>query len=321
MTRWLDPEAIERLAADPARRMQMRPLDAIDLSKPFVPEEYTQLYYTPVYRGLHREHRLRYNQLFGVRINEYIMMLEADLVERLLLPLRRRPEVAREPALLRCIDTVIEEEKHHFQCFAALNRACFPALYAGRDRYFSELPLLPRALFATVGWLTGRLAFALWYLMAMEESSTALARDLARNPTTETLGEIEPAFAALHREHMKDELRHLQVDGILAELCLAGAGRATRALNATLFKTMLGIVTRPTRAGSGVKVIRELIRQMPELSSRQEEMIRAVLALRHDDAFQRSLFNRTAMPLTFGVFDSSPELATLARRMVGYDRR
>jgi P-aminobenzoate N-oxygenase AurF len=321
MTRWLDPEAIERLAADPARRMQMRPLSAIDLSKPFVPEEYTQLYYTPVYQGLHREHRLRYNQLFGMRINEYIMMLEADLVERLLLPLRRRPDVAREPALLRCIDTMIEEEKHHFQCFAALNRACFPTLYTDRDRYFSDLPLLPRALFATVGWLTGRLAFALWYLMAMEESSTALARDLARSPVTETLGEIEPAFAALHREHMKDELRHLQVDGILAELCLSRAGRATRALNATLFKTMLGIVTRPTRAGSGVKVIRELIRQMPELSWRQEEMIRAVLALRHDEAFQRSLFNRAAMPLTFGVFDASPELATLAKRMVGYDRR
>ena len=321
MTRWLDPEAIERLAADPAKRMQMPSLSNIDLRRPFVPEAHTQLYYTPVYQSLHREHRLRYNQLFGARINEYIMMLEADLVERLLAPLRRRPDVAHNPALVRCIDTMIEEEKHHFQCFAALNRACFPALYADRDRYFSDLPRLPRALFAMVGLLTGRLAFALWYLMAMEESSTALARDLARNPMTETLGEIEPAFAALHREHMKDELRHLQVDGILAELCLARAGRATRALNATLFKAMLGVVTRPTRTGSGIKVIRELIRQMPELSCRQEEMTRAVLALRNDEAFQRSLFNRTAMPLTFGVFDASPELATLTKRMVGYDRR
>jgi hypothetical protein len=60
---------------------------------------------------------------------------------------------------------------------------------------------------------------------------------------------------------------------------------------------------------------------MPELSWRQEEMTRSVLALRHDEAFQRSLFNRAAMPLTFGVFDASPELATLAKRMVGYDRR
>ena len=63
--------------------MQMRPLAAINMRKPFLPEEHTQLYYTPVYGQLHFEHRLRYNQLFGVRVNEYIMMLEADLVERL----------------------------------------------------------------------------------------------------------------------------------------------------------------------------------------------------------------------------------------------
>jgi P-aminobenzoate N-oxygenase AurF len=321
MTRWLDPEAIERLAADPAKRMQMPSLSNIDLRKPFVPEAHTQLYYTPVYQSLHREHRLRYNQLFGARINEYIMMLEADLVERLLAPLRRRPDVARNPALVRCIDIMVEEEKRHFQCFAALNRACFPAIYAERDRHFSDLPLLPRALFAIVGLLAGRLAFALWYLMATEESSTALARDLARNPTTETLGELEPTFAAVHREHMKDELRHLQIDGILVELCLARSRRAARVLNAALFRSMMRVVTRPTRAGAGVKVIRELVRQMPELSWREEEMIRAVLALKDDAAYQTSLFNRRAMPITFGVFDAAPELATLSKSMVGYDRR
>jgi hypothetical protein len=320
MTRWLDPAEIERLARDPARRMQMPRALEVDRSRPFVPEEYTQLYYTPVYRSLHREHRLRYNQLFGVRINEYIMMLEADLVERLLVPLRHRPDVSANPALVRCIDSMILEERHHFECFAALNRACFPALYANGDRHFSRLPLLPRAVLKAIGLITGRLAFALWYLMAMEESSTALARDIARNPVTHTLGEIDPVFAAVHREHMKDEMRHLQVDGILTGLCLAQSTPATRVLNAALFKSLLGIVTRPTRSGSGVGVIRELVRQMPELSWRQEEMIRSALALRHDREFQRSLFNRKAMPLTFGVFDEVPELATLSKMMVGYDR-
>jgi hypothetical protein len=293
-TRWLDPADIERLAREPGRRMQMPPVAPVDLRKPFVPEEYTQLYYTPVYRDLHREHRLRYNQLFGVRINEYIMMLEADLVERLLAPLRRHPNVAGNAALVRCIDTMIEEEKHHYRCFAALNRACFPAMYETRERYFSDLPWLTRALFAAAGLVAGRFAFALWYLMAMEESSTALARDLTRHPVTQTLGEIEPVFAALHREHLKDELRHLQIDGILLDLCMASCGRAARLLNATLFKSMLGAVTRPTRSGSGIKVIRELVRQMPELSFRKNQMIEEVLALRNDKAFQTSLFNRKA---------------------------
>jgi P-aminobenzoate N-oxygenase AurF len=321
MANWLDPADIERLASDPARRMRMPAVDQIDLSRPFLPEEYTQLYYTPVYKSLHRQHRLRYNQLFGVRINEYIMMLEADLVERLLSPLRRHPNVAGNPTLVRCLSTMIEEENHHYRCFVALNRACFPDLYRTRERYFSDLPWQSRALLATAGLVAGRLAFALWYLMAMEESSTALARDLSRNPVTETLGPLEPTFAAVHAEHLKDEVRHLQIDGTLIDLCLGSSSRGRRVLNATLFKTMLAAVTRPTRTGSGVKVIRELVRQMPELSWRESEMIAAVLALKDDRGYQTSLFNRKAMPLTFGVFDRTQEFHDLTNAMMGYDRR
>jgi len=321
MASWLDPEDIERLASDPIRRMRMPAVDRIDLSKPFLPEEYTQLYYAPVYQSLHRQHRLRYNQLFGVRINEYIMMLEVDLVERLLSPLRRHPNVAGNPTLVRCLSTMIEEENHHYRCFVALNRACFPDLYRTRERYFSDLPWPTRALLATIGLLAGRFAFALWYLMAMEESSTALARDLSRNQMTETLGPLEPTFAAVHAEHLKDEVRHLQIDGTLIDLCLDRSSRSQRGLNATLFKTILRTVTRPTRTGSGVKVIRELVRQMPELSWREDEMIRAVLALKDNRDYQTSLFNRKAMPLTFGVFDRTHEFHDLTNAMVGYDRR
>lgn len=321
MTRWLDPAVIAHLAADPAQRMRAPEGVAIDFTRPFVPEDYTQLYYTPLYRGLHREHRLRYNQLFGIRINEYIMMLEADLVERLLRPLRRHPSVASDAALVQCLDTMIEEERQHFRCFLALNRLCRPELFRERERFFSVLPWPVRTVFGAVGLVSGRLAFALWYLMAMEESSTALARDMAKHPVTETLGPLEPTFAGVHRDHMRDEARHLQIDGILVERSLAGAGRATRALNARLFKSLLDTVTRPTRAGSGVKVIRQLVREMPELSWHEERMIAAVLALRDDRAFQASLFNRAAMPLTFGVFDRAHELHDLGAAMVGYDRR
>lgn len=319
--RWLEPAVIERLAGDPGQRMRVPENDRIDFSRPFVPESYTQLYYTPLYRGLHREHRLRYNQLFGIRVNEYIMMLEADLVERLLSRLRRLPRVASDATLVRCLDTMIEEEKHHYRCFLAWNRLCRPELFGGRERFFSDLPWATRALFGAVGLVSGGLSFALWYLMAMEESSASLARELARNPVSETLGPLEPSFAALHREHLRDETRHLQIDGLLTDLCLAQAGPGARAWNARLFKSLLDTVTRPTRAGSGVKVIRQLVREMPELGWHEEEMIGAVLALKHDRAFQTSLFNREAMPLTFGVFDRTPELGDLGAAMVGYERR
>src|SRR5262249_46172135 len=180
-------------------------------------------------------------------------------------------------------------EKDHFGCFAALNRACHPTLYAERERFFSVLPAPVDLLLKLAGLAAGRLAFALWYFMAMEESSTSLARAMIRSPTTETLGPLEPNFVAVHREHLKDETRHLQIDAILVGLTLADAGPRTRLLNAALFKAMLRTVTRPTRRGSGVRVIRQLVRETPALSWREDAMIAAGMALDRARGFPTSL--------------------------------
>lgn len=321
MKQWLAAEHINQLAANPAHCTRTGLSLDVDSCRPFVPEDYTQLYYTPVYATLSFEQRLRYNQLFGLRINEYIMMLEADLVERLLTPLLRLPRIAADVALVQAMTTMIREERLHFDAFAALNRTCRPDLYPpGEDRLFSRLPGWTRAMFWIVGALAGRLSFALWYLMAMEESSMAMARDMIRRPETETLGHLDPAFVSVHREHMKDEARHLHIDGRMIDLCIDSGARTSRALNARLFQSMLRGITHPTRSGSGVMVIHQLVRDMPELAERKEEMILAVLALEKSQPFQESLFNRRIMPVTFEVFDNMPELANLGERMIGYDR-
>lgn len=322
MKQWLAADHINRLAADPVHCTRTDLSLEVDSRRPFVPEDYTQLYYTPVYASLSFEQRLRYNQLFGLRINEYIMMLEADLVERLVTPLLRQPHIAADLALAQAMTTMIEEERRHFSGFAALNRACRPDLYPpGKDRLFSCLPGWTKAMFWIVGALAGRLSFALWYLMAMEESSMAMARDMSRRPETETLGLLDPAFVLVHREHMKDESRHLHIDGRMIESCIGSGLRAERVLNAWMFQSMLRGITRLTRNGSGVMVIRQLVRDLPELASREEEMVQAVLKLTNCRPFQESLFNRRIMPKTFSVFDDTPELAKLGEKMVGYDRR
>ena len=321
MKQWLTAEHINRLAADPAHCTCTSLNLEVDPGRPYVPEDYTQLYYTPLYASLNFEQRLRYNQLFGLRINEYIMMLEADLVDRLLTPLLRLPQVKTDAALVQAMTTMIREERGHFAAFAALNRACRPDIYPpGNDRVFSRLPGWTQAMFSAVGALAGHLSFALWYLMAMEESSMTLARDMIRRPETETLGTLDEAFASVHREHMKDESRHIHIDGRLIELCLGSGAKAGRVLNAWLFQAMLLGITRPTRSGSGVMVIHQLVREMPDLATREEEMIQSVLALKKSIPFQESLFNRRIMPVTFKIFDETSELADLGKRMIGYDR-
>jgi hypothetical protein len=310
---------INQLAADAGQCGDMATPGRIDGSRPFVPEEHTQLFYTPLYVTLSHQQRLRYNQLFGLRLNEYIMTLEAELIERLLAPLRQHPKVCNDAAMLLALDTMVAEERRHYEGFAAFNHACRPDLYPlGSDRYFSRLPWWTQGMFSIVGWLAHRYAFALWYMMAMEESAQSLARDMLAQPQTHTLGTLDPAFVALHHQHMKDETRHVHLDAWLIERCLDDRHAA---LNARLFTLMLNGVVRPTRSGSGAKVIRQLVRDQPELAPRQAELITAVLALKDDQRFQASLFNRRIMPRTFDLFDATPALANLGKKMVGYDRR
>lgn len=321
MRKWLAPEEINRLSGEPGRQMRAIDVTGVDLTKPFLPERYTQLYYTPLYRKLRDEHRLRYNQLFGVRTNEYIMMLEADLVERLLKPLQRHPRVSGSAELVRAIAVMIEEERRHYRIFLDLNRACLPAIFAnGRERYFSELPRRTRSMLGFIGLTARYLSFPLWYLMAMEEASMAMARDMVREPETETLGPLDTTFVAVHREHMKDEARHLHVDAHLIESCLLQDGILRRWANTRLFTTMLGSITRPERTGSGAKVIYQLVGEFPDLIPLRQELVEAVIGLGDNQDYQISLFNRRAMPLTFELFDVAPDFASLGDVMVGYER-
>lgn len=322
MSRFLSPAALNRLSADPRHQSAPVPGLAIDPQRPWVPEHRTQLYYTPIYASLHYEHRLRYNQLFGLRINEYGMMLEEEMTERLLAPVRDRRIIRADPELARAVDFIREEEANHFRLFAQCNRAARPDLYPpGQDRLFSRLPWWAKAMFRFVGLASHFSAYGLWYVIAMEESSLSLAREMAEQPETETLGPLDPGFMAVQMEHAKDEGRHVQVEIQLIERLLGATPAWRRAIDARLFTAMLKGLVVPTRSGAGARVVRQLVREMPELKDREEEMIQAVLGLRHNADFMRSLFNRRMMPVSFALFDRIPELAGLGERMAGYDRQ
>lgn len=191
----------------------------VDCSRPFLPEDQTQLYYTPGYALLDLEQRIRYNQLFGLRVNEYIMMLEREFVEPVLWALRRRARRFGSASLVRELEVMREEEAAHYDAFAALNRRCEPELYAANDYWFMQLKPYERAMIAAMNSGVCFLPFALWIIVAMEESSIGLAAAMRRAGDT-ALGTLDPHFVEVHREHAKDEARHIHVDVHLVQACL-----------------------------------------------------------------------------------------------------
>jgi hypothetical protein len=315
----LNLDRIEAIAADPVRRTAAVPDSPPDLSLPFMPEDQTQLFYTPGYASLSRAQKVRYNQLFALRVNEYIMMLERDFVDPVLKALRQRALQQGSAALRRALEGMLQEEERHYEAFIALNRRCAPRDYAHAQAQFMRLRPYEhaglRAMHAGARWLP----FALWIIVAMEESSIGLAAAMARHPEG-ALGPLEPGFVAVHREHAKDEARHIHIDVHLVRTCLATLPAAWRALNARLFLFFMRDMTSPKAAGTGARVVKRLVAEFPELAPRKPELIAGLVALKDHAEFQASLFNRRLTPLAFALYDEEPALANLGRVLKSYER-
>jgi predicted metal-dependent hydrolase len=315
----LSLERIAAIRADPARRTRALDHGHVDRTRPFLPEDQTQLYYTPSYSLLSREQRIRYNQLFALRVNEYIMMLERDFVEPVLRALRARAIRAGSDALGRELDAMRAEEAAHFAAFAQLNRTCEPQAYRDADHWFMHLKPYERATICIMNASARWLPFALWIIVAMEESSIGLAAAMVRAGET-SLGPLDPHFVAVHREHAKDEARHIHVDVHLVRACLHGFPPFWRAVNAGIFKAFMRDMTAPKANGTGARVVRQLVREHPELVRHEAELVAGLTTLRHHPEFQRSLFNRRLTPLAFALYDEEPALADLGQLLPGYER-
>jgi predicted metal-dependent hydrolase len=311
----LTPGQILARSADPAARAGMVALTPVDFDRPFIPERFTQLYYAECYPRLERRHRLRYNQLFAVKVSEQFMAFEQDFTNRVVARLARHPAV--EPALRECLQGMVREEETHQAMFRALNAHCLPQAYAGRAREFTRLGRLESWALGLATAASRWLPFLMFFIVALEEYSSALSRAMMKERET-ALGPLEENFVRVHAEHVKDEARHVHLDVHLIRVLYAATRPLARRLNARLLAAFLRDILVPKRAGPAV--VRRLVQEHPELEPARPGLLRELRALRHHQGFQRSLFNRELMPHTFALFDAQPELAILDRVLAGYAR-
>ena len=97
----------------------------IDRTRWFYCETLTPLYYTPAYRTLAPEHRLRYNQLTGMLSNELILLLETGFLDAVLQAVgsARHADHGFVAALCR----FREDERRHAETWRQLNRLSAPS--------------------------------------------------------------------------------------------------------------------------------------------------------------------------------------------------
>jgi hypothetical protein len=283
---------------------------AVDHRKRFISEEFTPLYYTPSYRVLTEEQRLRYNQLQALYFNEQIIFFETAIGRKVLEALIRD---SLPPQLTRGLRQFLEEEQRHTEMFRRLNQQCAPQFYGTGHFYFIQPP---RAWMAVLNWATQHPRFFsmfLWLMLLQEERSLFYSRRVIAQRE-----ELEPQFVKTHRTHLADEVGHVRWDEELIEALWHRVNPFLRKVNVELFTWMLAeFFSAPKRAQ--LCVVHELAREFPALRTLEPEMQRQLLALSEDGRYRMSLYSREIVPRAFARFDESLEFQSL--ELIGYRRQ
>lgn len=277
----------------------------VDLGRPFIHEEFTQLSHTPFYAELDDAQRLRYNQLSGMSSNELFMMFESGFTNRVIQRLIGHRMLRHEPVLRQCLEIMLEEEKAHTRMFATLNRKCMPGIYSRTTFHFTRSGLFEKAALWSLTHLPHHLLLVVWLVMIMEEFSNYISRRMIRSQETRHLGTLDPAFVELHHRHLRDEARHVQIDANLIARMTELAGPLKRRSNARILRFLMDQILMPRRAG--VAVIRHLVTEHPELKTRENELIASLRRLKREPGFANALCQEGEMKLTRLFMAQFPE--------------
>ena len=215
-----------------------------------------------------------------------------------------------------CMRTMIEEEARHYNMFRDLNRRCLPSAYDRGDRHFTRLSRKDALLLRAATILPKRLDSFLWLIIAMEEYSVALSRAMMEMEGGGPLGKLEHNFVQVHREHVKDEARHVHLDVHLIHASLSTLTKTGRIIHAWFFRKILMEILPPKRGSHAV--LQHFLKEFPELEPRRSELLGSLRKLRFDGDYLATLFNRNIMPQTFALFDELPELARLGEILPSY---
>ena len=284
----------------------------IDRSRWFFCETLTPLYYTRVYRELSDDERRRYNQLTGMLSNELILRLETGFLDRTLAALARRRDRLDDDLITR-LRRFREDEREHARTWRELNRQSGPEWYARGDGHFVRTPLAVDLIASTIARYPLTLPVVFWIQLAQEERAIAISARCLRVPADR----MEPSYAAAYRAHVRDEVRHVQIDRELIERFHAPQPMLMRRATAAMFRS---VVSRffLTPAGSTRRVIRALVAEHPRLEVLLPRIWTELAAVVEDPEYHDMMYSRRTTPITFALFDRFPEFHVMATTLMAY---
>ena len=274
---------------------------SIDVSRPFILEEFTPLFHTPEYHTLPHPIRLRYNQLHALYFNEQVAFFEQEMLSHLLRALLSGPLPRR---IIESVRQFFDEEQKHTVMFRALNKRCAPQFYANADYYFVRTPSPVKALLAQMARRPRLFPLFVWLALLQEERSLYYSKGCV-----ERAAELDSHFVAYHKAHLDDEVCLVGWDEDLLDWLWPQARSLVRIVNARLLTWMVDeFFYLPKR--SGLRVVAQIAHEFPQLHA--APLYRAIGGLRRNISYRNTIYSRKIIPRSFARFEAYPEFAALA---------
>ena len=128
---------------------------------------------------------------------------------------------------------------------------------------------------------------------------------------------IEPRYRDMYEHHLRDEVRHVQMDRILIDRFYARQSAGGRRFNARLFATMISrFFLRPTR--SAMTVVDRLVVERPDLAPLRQKIVDQLEAVAQNPDYHAMMYSRASTPITFELFDRFDEMRRMTRVLRSY---
>ena len=276
----------------------------IDLSKPFLPESLTPLFFTSIYKELSEWEKIRYNQLQGLYFNEQFMFFEGILPQRIASALLKHPQYHEHKAGL---DELAKDEASHYKLFKHLNKACEPELYKDNDFFFIKPPPIIVSIWKHFGNNPIRFPLILWLILVQEEKAVYYGKCFARDKD-----KLEPKFCKIHLKHLEDEGSHCDHGSIITNAVWSRKSKLARKVNAFLFQWVLKeFFTAPKR--SGMTVIDHWLTEFPEHQSLRSAIKKEYYNFNQNKAYVSSLYSKDVISMSLNCMKSHDEFSNIVQ--------
>ncbi len=273
----------------------------VDRAKAWMPEALAPLSFAPSYAALDAQQRLRCNQLQALALAEKFIWFERLLV-RIVNAVRF--DAGMPPELAQALADFVAEETKHTAMFGLLLCAAEPAWYgAGATRLFT-VSRPQRWATALAAACPHTLLVWIWLAAFVEERTVMLARACAHCPA----GALDPLHRHVHALHLRDEVRHCQLDSHLLARFYDSEPAWKKRLAAVMLRRLLAGSMRADAASPNV--VRQLGLEFGQLRQTLVPRLLAELRqLQHDPAYRDALFGSSALPRFRALLGAHPEHA------------